>query len=187
MCRSVKSPRRRQVRKLLRDSLPLLCTAPRSTSRQNTYTRRLLYYWCKYQAASHIAQRPVLIGRVPSFCRSVCCRSVGNERILWKNGWLNRDAVWGGGSGGCKEPRVWWVSSCLLTGRGIFMGGEDGTTQCAVTYRENDWTDWVAVEVISGLGPLNVYLYQQADTMLCYHAVFVLCTCVRLRCYVSYV
>jgi len=23
--------------------------------------------------------------------------------------------------------------------------------------------------------------------MLCYHAVFVLCTCVRLRCYVSYV
>jgi len=37
--------------------------------------------------------------------------SVGNDRELWKNGWLDRDAVWGGGSGGSKEPCIRWVIS----------------------------------------------------------------------------
>jgi len=41
--------------------------------------------------------------------RSVClfvCLSVGRVREPYKNGWADRDAVWGDASGGPKEP---WI------------------------------------------------------------------------------
>ena len=50
--------------------------------------------------------------------RSVCLSvgpSVGNEHVLWKNGWLNRDAILGGGSCGPKKPCV--VRNRVLHGR----------------------------------------------------------------------
>jgi len=65
-------------------------------------------------------------GRVPlSFCRSLCpsvCRSVGNECVLWKNGWPDRDVVWNGGSGGPKERCIRWGSDDQA-GKGQTFGG----------------------------------------------------------------
>jgi len=37
-------------------------------------------------------------------------RCVGNYRELWKNGRLDQNAVWGGESGGPKEPCIRWGS-----------------------------------------------------------------------------
>jgi len=48
-------------------------------------------------------KRPIGTGGVPCpFRLSVCSArpSVGNDREFWKNGRLDRDAIWGGGLGG---------------------------------------------------------------------------------------
>jgi len=55
--------------------------------------------------------------------------SVGTERVFWKNGWLDRDAVWLGGLGWSKEL-------CIRCGyrfsevRAIFR--ENGAAHCNV-------------------------------------------------------
>jgi len=41
------------------------------------------------------------------FCRSV----LGDDREFWKNGWLDRVVVWGGGSDGPKEP---WIGRSVI-------------------------------------------------------------------------
>ena len=53
--------------------------------------------------------------------RAACsfCPSVGNERVLWKNGQLNRDVVWSGGSGGSNKLYITWVQMP----RGQHFGG----------------------------------------------------------------
>ena len=60
-------------------------------------------------------------------CLSVCLsvgRSVGlsidNDHMFWKNGRLDRDAVWGGGSGGPKERYI--RRGPEPRGRGKFWG-----------------------------------------------------------------
>ena len=49
---------------------------------------------------------------------SVVGQSVGNERVFWKNGRLDRDSVWGGGSGGSREPCISWWSGKFLAEMG---------------------------------------------------------------------
>jgi len=54
--------------------------------------------------------------------------SVGQESVLWQNGLLDSDAVWGGDCGGSRDGYIRWGGD-RLRGRGSF-GGEFGASHC---------------------------------------------------------
>ena len=85
----------------------------------------------------HTHQLIAMLTKIPtlSFCRRLFYRSVGNEHVglVWKNGWLNRDAVPDDGSNMLKEDVLDGGLAPPLP-KGQFLG-EMG--QLNVTYRKN--------------------------------------------------
>ena len=90
-----------------------------------------------------IAACGLLLHRV-AWSVGVCvCLSVGNVHKSCKNGWIDRDAVWSGDSGGLKKPGIRWDP--IPQGEGTFWG-ESGSPLYSVgkLYGElckNGWTD----------------------------------------------
>ena len=84
--------------------------------------------WCNGRVLSSFRQ---------SVCRSVC-PSVGNDRELWKNGSLDRDAVWSGKSAVSKDRCV----------DGVEIPRENGKF-------------WVGRGPLVGIGFLNAFVAQQ--------------------------